>query len=53
MTVLKWIVIVVAVGYLGGLAVLYFKQREMLFPIPTGGRTAPAARVSRRPRSTS
>jgi len=43
MTILKWIVIVVAVIYLGGVAVLYFRQREMLFPIPPVGRTAPAA----------
>lgn len=47
MAVLKWIVIVIvvvlAVIYLGGLAVLYFKQREMLFPIPPVGRTAPHA----------
>ena len=43
MTVLKWLLIVVAVGYLGGVAVLYFKQREFLFPIPPTGRTAPAA----------
>jgi fermentation-respiration switch protein FrsA (DUF1100 family) len=42
MTVLKWIVIVLAVIYLGGVAVLYFRQREMLFPIPPVGRTAPA-----------
>jgi uncharacterized protein len=42
-TVLKWIVIVLAVIYLGGMAVLYFKQREMLFPIPPVGRTAPDA----------
>jgi fermentation-respiration switch protein FrsA (DUF1100 family) len=41
MTVLKWLLIVVSVGYLGGLAVLYFKQRAMLFPIPPVGRTAP------------
>jgi uncharacterized protein len=43
MAVLKWIVIVLAVVYLGGLVVLYFKQREMLFPIPPVGRTAPDA----------
>src|ERR1700755_3589528 len=41
MAVLKWIVIVLAVIYLGGMAVLYFKQREMLFPILPVGRTAP------------
>jgi hypothetical protein len=43
MTIVKWLLIVVAVGYAGGLAVLYFKQRSMLFPIPPVGRTAPAA----------
>jgi hypothetical protein len=43
MTVLKWIVIVLAVIYLGGVVVLYFRQREMLFPIPPVGRTAPDA----------
>src|SRR5215470_10006859 len=43
MAVLKWTVIILAVIYLGGLAVLYFKQREMLFPRPPVGRTAPAA----------
>jgi uncharacterized protein len=43
MAVLKWIVIVLAAIYLVGVAVLYFKQREMLFPIPPVGRTAPAA----------
>jgi uncharacterized protein len=43
MAVLKWIVIVLAVVYLGGMAVLYFKQREMLFPIPPVGHTAPDA----------
>ena len=43
MIVLKWILIVAALGYLGGLAVLFFKQRAMLFPTPPVGRTAPAA----------
>ena len=43
MTILKWALIVSAVFYLIGLAVLFFKQREMLFPIPPVGRTAPAA----------
>ena len=43
MIVLKWIIIVVALGYLGGLAVLYVKQRDLLFPIPQVGRVAPAA----------
>lgn len=43
MTFLKWIAIVVAAGYLGGLVLLFVKQRTMLFPIPTAERTAPAA----------
>ena len=43
MTVLKWLAIVVAVGYLAFLAMLFFKQRSMLFPIPPVGRIAPEA----------
>jgi len=41
MTVLKWLVVLASVGYLGGLAFLYVKQREFVFPIPQTGRTAP------------
>lgn len=43
MAVLKWLLIVVSLFYLGGLAVLYFKQRSILFPIPQVKRTAPQA----------
>ncbi|HEX9210008.1 MAG TPA: alpha/beta hydrolase [Bradyrhizobium sp.] len=43
MTIVKWIAAAIAMGYLGGLALLYVKQRAMLFPIPPVGRTAPAA----------
>lgn len=43
MTVLKWLLIVVSAGYVGSLAVLFFKQRSMLFPIPTVARVVPAA----------
>src|ERR1700761_3418798 len=43
MTAFKWIVIILGMIYLAGVAVLYFKQREMLFPVPPVGRTAPAA----------
>lgn len=43
MTFLKWIAIVLGAGYLAGLALLYVKQRDMLFPIPTTERKAPAA----------
>src|SRR5450631_707674 len=43
MIVLKWLVILAIVGYLGGLAVVFFKQREFIFPIPQTLRTAPEA----------
>jgi uncharacterized protein len=43
MAFLKWLSILIAVVYLGGVCLLYFKQRAMLFPIPPVGRTAPAA----------
>lgn len=43
MTALKWLSIVVSVGYLGGLAALYLLQRAVLFPIPQAFRTTPAA----------
>ena len=43
MTVLKWLLIVVSVGYFGGLAVLFLAQRSFLFPVPQTVRTPPAA----------
>jgi fermentation-respiration switch protein FrsA (DUF1100 family) len=43
MTILKWILLVVAVFYLGGLAALFLLQRSFLFPIPPAGHIAPAA----------
>jgi fermentation-respiration switch protein FrsA (DUF1100 family) len=43
MTVLKWLLIVVSVGYLGGLAALFLLQRSFLFPVPQTVRTPPAA----------
>jgi fermentation-respiration switch protein FrsA (DUF1100 family) len=43
MTVLKWIIFVVAIGYLGGLILLFFAQRAILFPIPQTMRTPPEA----------
>ena len=43
MTIVKWIAILLAAVYCAGLVVLYVRQREMLFPIPPVGRTAPAA----------
>src|SRR5712671_5641562 len=41
MTLLKWLVVLMSIGYLGGLVVLYFKQREFVFPIPQTVRTPP------------
>jgi uncharacterized protein len=43
MTVLKWLVALVSIGYLGGLVALYFTQRSFLFPIPQAARTTPEA----------
>src|SRR3981189_3628972 len=43
MTVLKWLLIVVSVGYVGGLAALFLLQRSVLFPIPQVFRIEPAA----------
>src|SRR5258708_27771575 len=43
MTILKGLVIFVSVGYLGGLAALFFAQRAFVFPIPQTARTAPEA----------
>lgn len=42
MTVLKWLLIIVSIGYFGGLAALFLLQRSLLFPIPQAVRTAPA-----------
>jgi uncharacterized protein len=43
MTFLKWLLIVISIGYVGGLAALFLLQRSFLFPIPQVARTAPAA----------
>lgn len=43
MTVLKWLVVLAAGGYLGGLAVLFFAQRSVIYPIPQTARTTPDA----------
>jgi fermentation-respiration switch protein FrsA (DUF1100 family) len=42
MTVLKWIVGLAALGYLGALAALYLVQRSLVFPVPTTAPTTPA-----------
>jgi uncharacterized protein len=43
MTVLKWLLIVVSVGYVGGLVALFLLQRSVLFPIPQVPRSSPTA----------
>jgi fermentation-respiration switch protein FrsA (DUF1100 family) len=43
MTVLKWLVVLAACGYLVGLAALFFAQRSFIFPIPQAVRTGPEA----------
>ncbi|RXH24722.1 alpha/beta hydrolase [Bradyrhizobium nanningense] len=43
MTIAKWTIVLLATVYLAGLVVLYVRQREMLFPIPTARRTSPDA----------
>src|ERR1700733_5105436 len=43
MTVLKWLAALILVGYLVGLAVLFFVQRSFLFPVPQKIRTTPDA----------
>jgi uncharacterized protein len=43
MTDLKWLVVLASVGYLVGLAVLFFAQRSFIFPVPQTIRTPPAA----------
>jgi uncharacterized protein len=41
MTILKWLLVLVVVLYVGGAAAMYLAQRKMLFPIPPVGRTTP------------
>jgi fermentation-respiration switch protein FrsA (DUF1100 family) len=43
MAVLKWLAALLLVGYLVGLAVLFFAQRSFLFPVPQKTRTTPGA----------
>ena len=43
MTILKWIVMLAALGYVAALATLFFAQRSIIFPIPTTARTTPVA----------
>jgi uncharacterized protein len=43
MAIFKWLIALVLIGYLAGLAVLFFMQRSYLFPIPQKTRTSPDA----------
>src|SRR3569833_726828 len=42
-TIAKWTVTLLVAVYLAGLVLLYVRQREMLFPIPTTERISPDA----------
>ncbi len=43
MTVLKWLVVLAGLGYVGVIAAMYLAQRSILFPIPSAIRTTPQA----------
>jgi hypothetical protein len=43
MTILKWLLLFVAIVYVGGLAALFFAQRNLVFPILQKVRTTPDA----------
>ena len=43
MTILKWLIALVLIGYLCGLVALFLLQRSFIFPIPPVGRTSPDA----------
>jgi uncharacterized protein len=43
MTTLKWLLLIISAGYVCGLLALFFAQRAVLFPAPTGARTPPQA----------
>jgi hypothetical protein len=43
MTVLKWLIALTGLGYVGVLAAMYLAQRSFIYPIPTTTRTTPKA----------
>jgi fermentation-respiration switch protein FrsA (DUF1100 family) len=43
MTLLKWLVVFVSIGYVGSVTVLFFVQRSLVFPVPQAVRTSPEA----------
>jgi fermentation-respiration switch protein FrsA (DUF1100 family) len=43
MNVLKWVIVLIAAGYLVAVVALFFSQRSYVFPIPQKLRTAPGA----------
>jgi len=43
MNLLKWLIVIMAFGYLVAVVVVFFSQRSFLFPIPQKLRTAPGA----------
>jgi uncharacterized protein len=43
MSIFKWLVVFVPIAYVGGVVVLFFVQRALVFPIPETVRTSPEA----------
>ena len=43
MTVLKWLVVLAALGYVGILFAMYLAQRSFIYPVPSTTRTTPKA----------
>src|SRR3954447_24427496 len=43
MTIIKWLIALISIGYIVALGVLFFTQRSYIFPIPPKLRTAPDA----------
>jgi uncharacterized protein len=43
MTMLKWLVVFVSIGYVGSVTALFFVQRSLVFPVPEAVRTSPEA----------
>jgi fermentation-respiration switch protein FrsA (DUF1100 family) len=41
MTVLKWLVVLAGLGYVGVVAAMYLAQRSFIYPVPTTTRTTP------------
>jgi hypothetical protein len=43
MTLLKWLIVLAGLGYVGVVAAMYLAQRSFIYPVPTTTRTTPKA----------